>query len=302
MRLFHLFAFVVVFGLAGCDEAPQNAQSMEMAGRSVAAGGMAPMKVSADMAQMAPPSSMVMDRSQFPDRRIAENHNLTISLGYADLAARYQRDVKACLAAGCELMNSNLQSESSAFIEARVSPDKLGAFLDGLAEGPGKIDMHQVRLDDHTLEYSDVKARLDNMTALRDRLRGLLASTDIKDVENILRVESELARVQGELDAHAARLKILDKMTALSTVTIQYQVDYVPVQMEAHNFATLWDRALQGFVTTLDRLVMFVMTSLPWIPVSFGFAWLAVRMVRFALRGSLGLGWRWPFGRQKGEG
>ena len=69
---------------------------------------------------------------------------------------------------------------------------------------------------DGTEEVIDTQARLKNRTALRDRLRELLQkATDVKD---ILALEKELHRIQGEIDSMEGRLKAMKGKVDYATI------------------------------------------------------------------------------------
>ena len=77
----------------------------------------------------------------------------------------------------------------------------------GVLEALGKVTSRRVENEDVTEQYVDVEARLKNRIVLRDRLRKLLdQATDVKD---ILAIETELNRVQGDVDSMEARIKAL---------------------------------------------------------------------------------------------
>lgn len=313
-----LLATVAVLGLAACDDAsnstseasmgaaPGGMGGMVMSKKMMAAPAAAPMVADAMMVAPAPegrsasvdyaepPSSMVLDRSQFGDRKIAETHSMSIETTYDTLQKRYQRDFKKCVEMGCQIENSSIQLEENAYIAAKIAPEKLGAFLDFLAEGEGKILNHQVSADDQTMQYSDTVAHTENLMALRERLRTLLNSDKAKDVEGILSIENELNRVQTEIDSNTSQLKILQKMTQLATVNLSYSVQYRPSEVEPYTLKNTLKMATQKFLYAVDRMIQFVGGALPWIPVLFVGFWLAVRVVRFAFA-RMGGAIKWPW-------
>ncbi len=292
----HLLWLACVLALSACDQNPvEKAQSFM--GGSMKAERMtmaaAPMAADAMVAGEAPPSSMVLDRSQMGDRKISETHNLSIETAYQALQARYQRDFKKCVEMGCQIINSNIQKDQGGNISARMAPEKLGAYLDFLATGEGKIESHQVSADDYTMEYSDTEAQNQNLLGLRDRLRNLLANTKVDNIEGILQVEQELNRVQTEIDQRTARLKILDKMTQMATVNVNYTVEYPPVEIKAYELNNTWKLTVRKFLQAVDSVVQFTGGVLPWIPVLFIGFWLSVRAARFAF-GRIG-SFKWPW-------
>ena len=77
----------------------------------------------------------------------------------------------------------------------------------GALEALGRVESRSVESEDVTEQYVDVEARLKNRIVLRDRLRKLLdQATEVKDV---LAIETELNRVQGDVDSMEARIKAL---------------------------------------------------------------------------------------------
>ena len=77
----------------------------------------------------------------------------------------------------------------------------------GALEALGHVESRSVESEDVTEQYVDVEARLKNKIVLRDRLRKLLdQATEVKD---ILAIETELNRVQGDVDSMEARIKAL---------------------------------------------------------------------------------------------
>ena len=77
----------------------------------------------------------------------------------------------------------------------------------GALEALGRVESRSVESEDVTEQYVDVEARLKNRIVLRDRLRKLLdQATEVKD---ILAIETELNRVQGDVDSMEARIKAL---------------------------------------------------------------------------------------------
>ena len=72
--------------------------------------------------------------------------------------------------------------------------------------------------EDVTERYIDIDARLKNKIELRDRLRQLLQkATDVKDV---LAIETELNRVQSDIDAMDGKLTLLKNEVAYATIEL----------------------------------------------------------------------------------
>ena len=107
--------------------------------------------------------------------------------------------------------------EDSASLTLRI-PVK--AFKDSLAsiEALGTVTDRSVEAEDVTEQYVDVEARLKNKAVLRDRLKQLLEKATA--VTDVLAIETELNRVQGDLDSMEARLKALRGKVDYATVRL----------------------------------------------------------------------------------
>lgn len=89
--------------------------------------------------------------------------------------------------------------------------DRLGAL--------GRVERREVRVQDVTAAYTDLDIRLTNARTLQSRLRDLLA--DAETVQDILAVETELARVTADVERLEGQMRLLQNQVALSTVQLR---------------------------------------------------------------------------------
>jgi hypothetical protein len=68
-------------------------------------------------------------------------------------------------------------------------------------------------------EYVDLESRLRNLEATRDRIRGFLDQA--QTVEESLRINNELAAIEGQIEQVQGRMRFLAGRAAFSTITIQ---------------------------------------------------------------------------------
>ncbi|HEY8852209.1 MAG TPA: DUF4349 domain-containing protein, partial [Gemmatimonadaceae bacterium] len=83
----------------------------------------------------------------------------------------------------------------------------------------GKVETVTSTAQDVGEEFVDVTARVTNSRRLEERLINLLANRTGK-LDEVLRVERELARVREEIERYEGRLRYLSARVALSTLTI----------------------------------------------------------------------------------
>jgi hypothetical protein len=123
---------------------------------------------------------------------------------------------------------------------------------------------------DMTAEYYDVEARIRNAKKEEERLLKLLADATGK-LDEILQVERELARIRGEVEQMEGRLRMLDNLTALSTVDLRVDEikNYRPI--DSPRYATRLHRALNAsmdaLADTLQALSIIVVMVAPWLAV-----------------------------------
>ncbi|MCX7007698.1 MAG: DUF4349 domain-containing protein [Kiritimatiellaeota bacterium] len=109
--------------------------------------------------------------------------------------------------------------ETSARLRLRVPASTLKAAV-GALEELGTVTRRNIESEDVTEQYVDVEARLKNKLVLRDRLKQLLdKATGVKDV---LAIETELNRVQADIDSMTARLKTLKGQADLATIEVSF--------------------------------------------------------------------------------
>ncbi|HEX9128114.1 MAG TPA: DUF4349 domain-containing protein, partial [Gemmatimonadaceae bacterium] len=83
----------------------------------------------------------------------------------------------------------------------------------------GKVETVNSTAQDVGEEFVDVTARVSNARRLEERLITLL-STRTGKLDEVLRVERELARVREEIERYEGRLRFLSARVATSTLTI----------------------------------------------------------------------------------
>lgn len=100
----------------------------------------------------------------------------------------------------------------------RIPADQLDAVMDSVGR-LGDVNRESTSADDVTDQYVDLKARLESKRALRDRLEQLL--NQATSVQDVLRVEEELSRVQSDVESMEARFERLQSQVALSSLSVR---------------------------------------------------------------------------------
>lgn len=118
------------------------------------------------------------------------------------------------------ISNVNTEVEESTTVAYRVDSTRLDEFV-AEAKELGHVKREFTSSHDVTEQYVDAEARLKNLHMLRDRIRALLDRAT--EVEDLLKIERELARVQSEIDAYEAQQKTLKQSVDLAEVTVTFE-------------------------------------------------------------------------------
>jgi hypothetical protein len=107
--------------------------------------------------------------------------------------------------------------ESDLHMSLRVPAPALNGVLDYLS-GVGTVKRRTVRRQDVTAQVVDVQARLGTLRTVRDRLRAYLGNAAA--TADLVAIERELARVQGEIDVLEAQQRMLSTRVDLAEVSL----------------------------------------------------------------------------------
>ena len=153
----------------------------------------------------------------------------------------------------------------------RVPVEAFEAFLAEVA-GLGELERNSRTSQDITEQFADLDARLKNKKVEEARLQKILEENTGK-IDDVLKVETELSRVRGEIEQMEGRLRLLDNLSALTTVaiTVNEREKFRPAPPLAASFPARVTRAFDGSVRRLieaaQRLAIFCVALLPWLPV-----------------------------------
>ena len=201
----------------------------------------------------------------------------------------------ACRDAGlrvCQLVASRRDGDPldtlSGSLSLRAEPQWLQRFMKSVQSdaigAAGRVTSQSTTTEDLTREIVDTEATLRAKRALRDRLQQLLA-TRPGSLADLLGVERELSRVQGEIDSTESNLTAMRTRVAMSALTIEYGSSargvaggtFEPLRLALADF-------IVAVVESTVTLVTVVGALLPWVVVGTMAVWLLIRRRRRARR------------------
>ncbi len=158
---------------------------------------------------------------------IASRHRATIASQSTSSGSTFPTDYQATKESSqpCPGMGCPTPYASSTTI-LRVDNSEVDALLRDV-NSLGNVEASNRTSDDVTAEVADVNARLANAEASLARVRSLMSqATSIGDIVNL---EAELSRREGDLEALQARQRALVDQTAQATVTVRLFDEGAPV-------------------------------------------------------------------------
>lgn len=172
--------------------------------------------------------------------------NAQIRFRVADFAASGRAIEQAVRQTGGQIAGSN-ETKSDNSIEnqltVRVPAARLDAFLTLVLKQSIYTDTKTITAEDVTRRYVDTEARIRSKKAVEETYLNLLKKA--RTVEDVLKVEEQLAQIREERKVQEAELRQLKDEVALSTVNLTYyQQTEAALRPEepfyrqiAHNFA-----------------------------------------------------------------
>ncbi|HET7584712.1 MAG TPA: DUF4349 domain-containing protein [Gemmatimonadaceae bacterium] len=151
----------------------------------------------------------------------------TQELSVQDVASVHARAIAIVTALGGRVDRDVLEDRSSRTL-LRVPNAQLEAALDSIAT-LGTMTHRTISVQDLTTTAIDLDARIASLIAMRDRLRQL--HDQAANLAQVLELEREIARVQGEIDSLQGQRNHLREAAALSELdlTIKRKVVLGPV-------------------------------------------------------------------------
>jgi hypothetical protein len=219
---------------------------------------------------------------------LAYSYAMGLEIPSQRLATVMDQHIQACTAAGprlCQLIGSNKSGDPESYMEGYVSirgePQWLRTFMGGISAqveaADGRVISQTTNTEDLTRQIVDTEARLRAQTALRDRLQELLRSRPGR-LADLLEVERELARVQGEIDAVQSNLAVMRTRVAMSELNISYRSTprsvasdtFLPLRDALANFLGI---VVGGFAVIITLIAGLIPIAVVVIPI----VWLILR-------------------------
>lgn len=197
----------------------------------------------------------------------------SISLDVENLDMSLQEITAAVRKAEGFVAESNLHGPAGnrlAYLTLRIPAARLDSLLAEL-ETLGKRTEKSTGSSDVTLQYVDLEARIRNLERQEERLLAILDKADV--VEDVLRVEQELARVRGQLESMTAEFRYLRDRVDYAAIHVSLrETPTASPTITGSGLRGVWQRGTAGLVnsinamlTGLGNMMVALMSALPYL-------------------------------------
>lgn len=273
---------VLTLSLAACQrdesttyDAKQASAPQAAMQESFAAGGEA---APADMRAIEKPQQQPGQNTPAGPVMLAYAYSMAIEAPFKNVPALAKTHEQACIAAGpnvCQVLGSTNASSGddsvSAHLSLRAAPAWLATFRSQIEsdakKSNGRVRSNSVTSEDLTRSIVDTTAQLNAQKTLRGRLQELLASRPGK-LSDLLDVERELARVQGEIDSRESELAVMRQRVNMSTLDIDYQSETQAVASGVFEpLVSAFKGIVSNIVAGFAAMITIASAILPWLVV-----------------------------------
>jgi hypothetical protein len=168
-------------------------------------------------------------------------------------------------------MTGSPGSQRSMRWKIRVPVDQFDSLVTAIVS-LGELERNNRTSQDVTEQYYDIEARIKNKKVEEQTLNRILQERSGK-LEDVLKIETELSRVRGEIEQLEGKIRVLENLSSLATLTlsVREREKFAPPPPAVADFATqiarTWDASLLGLVNLGKALVLVIVGWALWVPV-----------------------------------
>lgn len=144
----------------------------------------------------------------------------------------------------------------SASLQLRVPEKSFQATLDYM-QGLGEFVRQNTGSQDVSTQYIDTAARIKTLETQITTLQGLLAKA--KDVDEMLKVQNELTRVQGDHDALVGQNQYLDRASNFASIAVFVHEEDIPQdKIVPSEDKDIFKKAKAGFIRSVNNIIFTI--------------------------------------------
>lgn len=146
----------------------------------------------------------------------------------------------------------------------RVPAAKFDEALNEIRAATSRVIVESIKGQDVTEEFIDIEARLKAQKALETQFLEIMKQS--KTVADALNVQTEIARVRGEIEKIEGRKRFLESQASLSTIKIRLTAPTAFSQNSSGFFYQLKESFGDGFDAALSFILILVKLLIALLP------------------------------------
>lgn len=236
-------------------------------------------KMAASPPSLSESTAQSVDEGSVPsEKKIIKSGEMTLKVADADKAV--SQITEAAKASGGDIFSTNLfegaNNIKSGTVTVKVPVANFEKAFSEIKKVASLVVRESVSGQDVTEQYTDLQSRLKNKQAEEQAFAAILQRSG--QIDDVLKVTRELARVRGEIEVLQGRIKLLESQTDMSTITAQISEDtqititdkWRPFQIAKDTLSNLFGD-IQKFV---NFAIVLVIRVIPVIVVYLLFIWI----------------------------
>ncbi|SEM72081.1 protein of unknown function [Paenisporosarcina quisquiliarum] len=170
------------------------------------------------------------------------------------------------------IVESNVYLESdetsSGKMVVRIPEKHFETFLSEAEAEASKVLEKNVTGQDVTEQYVDLSSRVKSKRAVEERLLAFMK--DAQKTEDLLKISTDLAKIQEEIEVLVGKINYLENQTSLSTIELTMHEKRVIIPEIENKDLNTWEKTKKQFITSTNSLlsvgsgiIVFVIGNLP---------------------------------------
>ena len=170
----------------------------------------------------------------------------------------------------------------------RIPVEQFDSFVDSVVS-LGELERNNRTSQDVSDQYYDLEARIKNKKVEEQTLNKILQERSGK-LEDVLKIEIELSRVRGEIEQLEGKIRVLENLSSLATLTlnVREREKYAPTAPVVASFGTqisrTWDSSITSLVDLGKAIVLWAVSWAIWLPFFLVGAIVAWVLLRWLIR------------------
>ncbi|MFF2753159.1 DUF4349 domain-containing protein [Psychrobacillus sp. NPDC058041] len=262
--IFYLLLFSLLGLVTACSENKESGKEYKTEEASDSASdSVEELKSTADIAEQ--------ESVEAPSERMII-HKAIISTNVKNLANAQNNIEQKVKKYGGYIVESNVHrlddQTSSGNMIVRIPEKHFETFLSDAEEVASKVLERNVTGQDVTEQYVDLTSRIKSKRVVEERLLEFMKKAE--KTEDLLKISSDLASVQEEIEVIVGKIKYLENQTSFSTVEMTMYENRVIIPEIDNKDLNTWDKTKKQFVTSTNALlaagsgiIVFLVGNLP---------------------------------------